>query len=1183
MEIDARLILQDRANGVPDEDIFETLLRDSGGSLTVDDFTMDLNAAKQSGDSVSSIMDFITSGKALRTKDNVDAGIASSSIDSQPEALLSGAATGVTNLMGLPVDLVNMGLQAGEGLVRKGINTVGGDVSTNPDDFYLSSSNPIGGGQNVRDTIEAASLGTVDYVDSREEVPQEYRPAFQAGRVIGENALPIAGGLQAAKAGFGLTNPLMQGIRNNPAKFAATEAAATTGAAAGVAAVEAGGLGDNPWVMMGAELLGGISGANVGAISKASPLGMAYRQGRKAVDQVFSSWSDTGARKLAVDQILKTAEQTRKGLLEEADFVESNGNTTSATALREQAEFYTPERIISDIETADSLGGTLAAGDLTGNPLLMAMQKRLMVESPEFGKDVMERANLVLSGILKASDVMARAGNTEMAKALRTNFYSSVIDSKLKLEEDKAAEALKAMKGDPNAASILTQKTIFKAKDNIRSMETALWDRINQEQSVSGEQLSAVIQKLKDGLPEGRTIAGGGQLDDVIDNLQAEIRKNGSVTVGRILQFRSEMLDQSRSSAANSEFKKAGLFDDLAAASIDQLSTLDGAAGSVIDQARGFSAALNKRFTRYFVKDVLATETKGGTSIRDTAVLREGFGSGGAEADEKFRELREAAEFTDAAADRVELIRMEDSLAAKKAAAENVEEPVPPTTDAATTDDVIYPENTAYPYRATAAAQRPVRDEFGQVQFDENGEMITEPVGDPSFREPGSGNDIFPPDGRRSTFERQFQDEVTDAVPPEAVGDGDPVPRDELPNFESTQERLDKMFNRPEGETYSADPKPEDAPKDGPTVDWSRTGATPDYLPPALADEPVLLGLTISKAQEDFLRSKIMEFEDVTTGVLDLKALDKFINQNQNLVNQFDSFKEDLLTLYEANKTAARLIDELGFVRNTERLSDAIGKTLATDTPVEGYSRLAREAVEAGSIAPEAKIDFRNATIDEIFAGAGDPPDFTTVAKRMLQPMSRRSGDPTILDVMVDTGILSADEKNAIGEMIFQGLQLEKRMTDPKTFNQVMSDTPDLQKNLARLIGANVGVLFGRGDASLQAAAIGSAFFKKYIDQLPIANQKNQMEKLFKVPELIVAGIKGRGPMQKTVIETIKEYTRMARQLGVGGAVKIAGRKVGDNLETMSLAYPSAVTGNTEDESVPTISIDEQMMDLGMQ
>jgi hypothetical protein len=788
-----------------------------------------------------------------------------------------------------------------------------------------------------------------------------------------------------------------------------------------------------------------------------------------------------------------------------------------------------------------------------------------------------------LSGILQASDIMARAGNTEMAKALKTNFYSSVIDSKLKLEEDKVAEALRAMsKTDPAAASILTQKTIFQAKDNIRSMETALWNRIDQEQSVSGAQIAAVIQKLKDSLPAGRTIAGGGQLDEVIDNLQAEIRKNGSVTVGRILQFRSEMLDQSRSSAANSEFKKAGLFDDLAAASIDQLSTLDGAAGSVIDQARGFSAALNKRFTRYFVKDVLATETKGGTSIRDTAVLREGFGSGGAEADEKFRELREAAEFTDAAADRIELIRMEDSLAAKKAAAENVEEPVPPTTDAATTDDVIYPENTAYPYRATAPVQRPVRDEFGQVQFDENGEMITEPVGDPSFREPGSGNDIFPPDGKRSTFERQFQDEVTDAVPPEAVGDGDPVPRDELPNFESTQERLDKMFNRPEGETYSADPKPEDAPADGPTVDFSRTGATPDYLPPALADEPVLLGLTISKAQEDFLRSKIMEFEDVTTGVLDLKALDKFINQNQNLINEFPDFRDDLLTLYEANRTAARLIDELGFVRNTERLSDAIGNTLATDTPVEGYSRLAREAVEAGSLAPEARIDFRNATIDQIFAGAGDPPDFTTVAQRMLQPMSRRSGDPTILDVMVDTGILSADERNAIGEMIFQGLQLEKRIKDPKTFNQVMSDTPDLQKNLARLIGANVGVLFGRGDASLQAAAIGSAFFKKYIDQLPIANQRNQMELLFRVPELIVAGIKNRGPMRKTIIETIKEYTRMARQIGVSGAVTIAGRKVGDNLETMSLAYPSAVTGNTEDESVPTITVDDQMMQLGL-
>ena len=99
----------------------------------------------------------------------------------------------------------------------------------------------------------------------------------------------------------------------------------------------------------------------------------------------------------------------------------------------------------------------------------------------------------------------------------------------------------------------------------------------------------------------------------------------------------------------------------MATSAVDDLSALDGAAGDTISLARAFSSELNQRFTRYFPKDVLSKEAKGGTSIESEMVLDTGFGSGGDQAALNFQQLRTAATDATTFADDINNLKARDA------------------------------------------------------------------------------------------------------------------------------------------------------------------------------------------------------------------------------------------------------------------------------------------------------------------------------------------------------------------------------------------------------------------------------------------------------------------------------------------------------------------------------------------
>ena len=1152
-EIDIDLIKQFRLDGASDQEILDVLVSDGGGKLNVNNDVLDLQAAIEAGVASSDLLDFITSGKQVRAD-----------IDSGVEAAMAGAGQGLTNLLGLPVDILNTTQQAVEGGVRKGINYAAGtELSTNPEDFLFSSTKPFGGAESIRSGIEAAvnpieraagrvlpfNLPETQFV-SREEVPDEYQGYYTAGRVVGENLAPTAFALKAAKAGVGLSNPMMQSIRNNPKAFVAGEAAATTGAASAAATAEVLDFGDNPYVMAGAEVIGALVGGNARTVAKLSPTNLIYQGVKSLGKRVFQGLSSDAARMGAYEQILQAAESGRTAILKEADIAAKNGDTELEASLRQQSEAYTVERMRSDIETALALGenspeavSRMTAGNLTSNPVLQALQKEMMGQSPQFTQDVMSTANEAILGILEVSELLARAGNTAAADALRTRAYSASIDATLANSTGNVAEAMKAVMGsDKAAASVLAQKTLFQAKTNMRDMETFLWERIDGGQAVSGDAISEIIDKIyNEKLLDGMTIAGGGQIDEAINAMNQKIKTGKGIPVSDVLKFRSIMLSNSRKAGASDDYFQAGLFDELAGAGIDELNKLTGTSGDAVQMAREFSLQLNKRFTRYFAKDALSTEKLGGTSIRDSELLDEGFSSGGDGASNRFSDLQRAAEFPDQVGPDIAAIRARDAADVDAGSLPPPEGGPRGSTDVATNDNVIYPENTSYPK--------------SQVKGED---FVTD-----------DGTVIFPPDGRR-TPPKTFSDDLVDEA-------GNPIPRDELPDGMSDAEKLDQMFNRPEGATNRTNTT--DAPEEEFVLN---EGGDPNKqaLTTEADNAPLSLGDEMSAAQEEFLRGKVRELAGIDN-VITPDALNAFMENNQKLIAQFPNLRDDIVLLNDAQRTADRLIDDLSLAANNEKLPEAIGQALSTNTPIETFGKLAKEA-----ITPDAKIDFRNATMDELFRGAvksDGSPDMLKVAESLLKPVSGRQGDINILDVMVNNGILEPDEMQSIVNLLSEGLVIEKGIRDPKIFDRVIAQTPDIQKNIARLAGANVGVLFGSGNASLQAAAIGSAFFKKYVDQFPMGKQAEELQTLLRQPKLLVGMFSANPTLRKKAFQAAKEYSIGLKKLGISGVLSAGGSKVGDNMSTMRTAYPSAVTGNTEDQTTPRVTIEEQMMDLNVQ
>ena len=1184
-ELDLDGLQQRRGSGETDEAILNDLVNQAGTNFNMDGKPFDL-APLLNTNTPASLLDFITAGKMV-----------SSDVSSEPEAALAGTATALTNIVGLPGDLLGMAQNAVmtpvEAGVRRASNFVAGlnapegvDDPSSPNydpDFYLSTDTkdfvtttdkPLLGGAMVRDAGNAfnKAIGIdSEYIEESSELSPELRPYFTFSRVFTESVATAAAVLKAAKVGFGLSNPIMKEAADNPAKFRNAELAAGGGASGLASFTEAVGLGDNVWAMMGAEFVGSLLGGGTAAVTNKAP--DVLSGAGKSLDTLIAAFSPEAANRGAINDILIAAKDQRNALLEKAKAAEASGDSALYDRLIEDAEAHTPERIIQDLETSLALGDAspasginLPAGSLTGNPVLLSIQNALTNNS-DFASDVSKELNIALSQILKTSEQLAGAGNLAAADTLRSRYFQQLLNSRISAAQNEATARVSALSPgvSPEVASTTAQSVLFEAKMGINDMETYLWDRIDPNLTTSGTELSKRIRLLQNNrILEGETLAGGGQLDAVISAIYRQAAGDGPMSAKNVRTFRSRMLTEARTARDNNQYHQAGIFDELASAAVDELNTIPMELGGAdILAARNFSKLKNDRFSRYFAKDVAQT-SDGATKLRPTQVLETAVTGTATNRSENMSELRAAASEADNVAPK--LTQLKDLDAQRKAAraadfnATQIEgTATADRANVATNDNVIYPENTSYP--------------TGQ-----GGEGFTT----------DDGTVIFPPDGRR-TPPQTFSDDLVDES-------GNPIPRDELPDGMSDAEKLDQMFNRPEGATNR--PNTADAPEE--EFILNEGGQSAEV--PAIRDEGVVqnLGSQMTQAQEDFLRGSVVKLRN-TDGTISTEKLEAFMSaqQNSEVLKAFPEFRAELTGLVDAQRTADEIARRFGAISETGKLPDAIGTVLKSDTPVDDYTRLAQEALGDR----DALADLRMATIDKLFesATAGENTDFIKLTEELTRPLSGRSGDVSVLEVMQQNGVINAEETEALVELMAEGLRIQRSSMDVREFQDVVTQTSDIIANGSRILGANFGAMFGMGDGSqLQAAAIGSAAFKKITAGLPVGNKLKQMRIMMLNPRLLVAALKQNPTIRKGAIDTLKEFTikygqsfkGLSKPMAVGKLAldatllegRIARRAAVSAFDNAPITSAGAFSeGRPRDETRPVVTVEEQMMDLNVQ
>ncbi len=1145
-ELDLQNIKQRRSSGESDQNILNDIVQQGGTNWKMDGQPFDLAPEIQKGTSPTALLDFITSGQVVDTN-----------VDSTGDAITKGIGSAGMNLLGLPVDLVNMASQGIEGGVRYGINKLGGDVSTDPKDFIASSPKPVLGSQYLKEkaNLIAEKTGVVDegeklYLD-RENIPDEFKPYFSIARVLTENAIPGYALLKSAKMGIGLSNPLIKEVAKDPSKFKKIETAATGTAAGAVGFIETIGLGDNPWAMMGAEFVGSIlGGGTVSAKSKAGDTATGVSSAlSKSLETAMSAISKQAAQKGAVNDILIAAKTQRDLLLDRAKVAQEAGDDALYTRLIEEADAHKAERIISDLENAlnatdgqmAELGINLPSGNLTENPVLMGIQNEMTSAYADFRGDVGKELNIALNQILNASENLARAGNTSAANTLRARYFQNLLDTRINSAQAQATARVNELGPDvsPMKASEIAQQTLFEAKNNIRNMETYLWSRIDPSLTVQGDQLASKIDSLINSrILEGETLAGGGQLDAVIRNIYAKARDpNQTISVDEIRKFRSRMLAESRTlgSGASPDYFKAGIFDELANATIDELNTIpDNMGGMDIKAARRFSAELNARFTRYFNQDVLAKGETGGTTIRAEETLDKAMAGSETSRALNMAEMREGAEFADQAGETLQEIKNLDDLK-----------------------------------NATAKAEldaRTLADDGARVPSTQ-----ADNVDDPTKVDPSK---IMPTD-----------DDIIPEIKVTGIGD------DTL---------LDPTDPVPEYTIYGANRPRPDAPEAEVTDDFTLNegGETTSV---AIRDEGIRqdLGPTMTKAQEDFLRGSVTKLRG-TDGTIDPQKLEQFMSATENaeVLKAFPNFRAELVGLLDAQRTADKIFDQFNEIATSGQLPKEIGKVLTGKNPVDDYTKLASEALgDANALA-----DLRMATIDKLFESAkvGDDPDFFTLTNELTRPLSGRKGDKSILDIMQEQGVISSEETQALGAVISEGLRVQKSTMNDKQISNAVTGQGDLVTNAARIFGANFGAQFGVGEGSqLQAAAIGSSAFKKLVDGLPTAKKSEALRVLMLQPRTLLATLNKNPQIRKGAIESVKEFLinygsqfkglskgqiakKVAKDVTVGTAKK-TGQAIIDAGSVAPLSSSSAFSEGFIAEPSPTVTVDEQMRQLNLQ
>lgn len=239
---------------------------------------------------------------------------------------------------------------------------------------------------------------------------------------------------------------------------------------------------------------------------------------------------------------------------------------------------------------------------------------------------------------------------------------------------------------------------------------------------------------------------------------------------------------------------------------------------------------------------------------------------------------------------------------------------------------------------------------------------------------------------------------------------------------------------------------------------------------------------------------------DPQTGLVNASRLAAFVSDNGRLLNLLPSAKGKLESAasakqflderlaadpvlraeYQKRTFGGTLADNFGVVR-IENPSRVVASALSGENPSRSFYRMARMARAGGKA---AQGGFANSVLDYAFSG----PDAATAVARLNAPIRSGSGEKTLLQGLVQTGSLSANQAKSIQRLTTELDTFVSRMSDREVLeNPAMFSNSMITEVYTRVLGSDLaGMLSIAPGSNLIAQAAGSRAAQETLLRTPM-------------------------------------------------------------------------------------------------
>lgn len=538
--------------------------------------------------------------------------------------------TGIARVLGAPVDLINTGL-----------GKVGVPVSDEP----------ILGSQNIKNVLSATptrpklsgpikemsmfgqpGMG-IDFAEGDPETTPGY-----IGRGVGESVaalLPFVAVSRAFTGGRGIVGAAARSIDEALTKYPISSVMSEIGAGIGIGVGGKMTEDEDPSTQATGEIIGGLAGAlGPTAITRGTSAlsGSAVDIAEKSSQPLVSLLGKT------IKSVQRSIPGTEIGSLRRAE-----QRMQSLTPDPEKAAKLALEDTISNLSPATK----------AGDKRLLALEREVLRRSPALDDEFSNAAKSAEVDLKRAIQSNESASDTRAFLESRLNRLRKSIDARI--EQSLAESRSKIEKIGPGVdraqASKIVRDELETAFDNARAQEKQLWDMVPKNEQVPTDKTFGMFESLKSEL-------SGAEQEDIPEIARRFLDLSNEKTVFGASESVKELrglyskLGQVRTNALkgdNQNRNTARIADKIRAAILDDLGSVDPATelGAKINQARAFSADINRKFRTGPIGKMFALAGDGGEKLAAELTLDATIGRGDIPGDLQFKQIVESLEIMD--------------------------------------------------------------------------------------------------------------------------------------------------------------------------------------------------------------------------------------------------------------------------------------------------------------------------------------------------------------------------------------------------------------------------------------------------------------------------------------------------------------------------------------------------------